>query len=196
MGDGKMLNIDLISDDEYFVELDIENIKPYYLISNYGRIYTKQRGGKLLTPFTDKDGYKRLELATYPKAKKYYVHRLVALTFVEGYFEGALVNHIDSIRDNNYYLNLEWVTSQENTDHGVKYGNILVNNTSEFRNLNTAHSIEVAEFICKLISEGLSNNEILEQYTFKTKRERKNFNTFINDLRGKRSFVWLSDKYF
>ena len=191
-----MLNIDLISDDEYFVELDIENIKPYYLISNYGRIYTKQRGGKLLTPFTDKDGYKRLELATYPKAKKYYVHRLVALTFVEGYFEGALVNHIDSIRDNNYYLNLEWVTSQENTDHGVKYGNILVNNTSEFRNLNTAHSIEVTEFICKLISEGLSNNEILEQYAFKTKRERKNFNTFINDLRGKRSFVWLSDKYF
>ena len=77
-----MLNIDLISDDEYFVELDIENIKPYYLISNYGRIYTKQRGGKLLTPFTDKDGYKRLELATYPKAKKYYVHRLVALAFI------------------------------------------------------------------------------------------------------------------
>ena len=65
-----MINIDLISDDEYFVRLEVENIKPYYWISNYGRIFTEQRGGKLLQPFTDRDGYKRLELATYPKAKK------------------------------------------------------------------------------------------------------------------------------
>ena len=191
-----MINIDLISDDEYFVKLEVENIKPYYWISNYGRIFTEQRGGKLLQPFTDKDGYKRLELATYPKAKKYYVHRLVALMFVEGYFEGAMVNHIDSVRDNNYYLNLEWVTAQENTDHGVEHGFILVNNTSEFRNLNSAHSIETAESVCIMISYGLSNEDILKVFTFENKRERKNFNTFINDLRGKRSFVWLSDKYF
>lgn len=191
-----MINIDLISDDEYFVRLEVENIKPYYWISNYGRIFTEQRGGKLLQPYTDRDGYKRLELATNPKAKKYYVHRLVALMFVEGYFEGAMVNHIDSVRDNNYYLNLEWVTAQENTDHGVEHGFILVNNTSEFRNLNSAHSIETAEFVCILISYGFSNEEILKAFTFENKRERKNFNTFINDLRGKRSFVWLSDKYF
>ena len=191
-----MLNINLISDDEYFVKLDVENIKPYYWISNYGRIFTEQRGGKILQPFTDKDGYKRLELASYPKAKKYYIHRLVALTFVEGYFEGALVNHIDSVRDNNYYLNLEWVTAQENTNHGIEYGFILVNNTSEFRNLNSAHSIKTAEFVCNLISKGFSNKEILSEFAFKDKREQKNFNTFINDLRGKRTFVWLSDKYF
>lgn len=191
-----MININLIADDEYFVKLNVEDIKPYYWISNYGRIYTEQRGGKILSSFTDKDGYKRLELASYPKAKKYYVHRLVALIFVDGYFEGALVNHIDSVRDNNYYLNLEWVTSQENTDHGCKYGFILVNNTSEFRELNSAHSIEDAKFVCEMIAADFSNEEILEQFTFETKRDRKNFNTFINDLRGKRSFVWLSDKYF
>lgn len=191
-----MIDIELISDDEYFVKLDIENIKPYYWISNYGRIYSEQRGGKIINPFTDKDGYKRLELATEPKAKKYFVHRLVAIMFVEGYFEGALVNHIDSVRDNNYYLNLEWVTAQENTDHGCEHGFILVNNTSEFRDLNPAHSIEDTKFICEMISAGFSNKEILEQFTFETKREIKNFNTFINDLRGKRSFVWLSDKYF
>ena len=191
-----MLDIELISDDEYFVKLDIEYIKPYYWISNYGRIYTEKRGGKILTPFTDKDGYKRIELASVPKAKKYYIHRLVAFMFIEGYFEGALVNHIDSVRDNNYYLNLEWVTAQENTDHGMEYGFILTNNTSEHRNLNTAHSLDTVKTVCALISYGLSNEDILNTYTFNSKRERKNFNTFINDLRGKRSFVWLSDKYF
>lgn len=191
-----MPDIELISDDEYFVKLEYENIKPYYWISNYGRIYSEMRGGKIVNPFTDKDGYYRIELATNPKAKKYFVHRLVAFTFIDGYFKGALVNHIDSVRNNNYYLNLEWVTAQENTDHGVEYGYILVNNTSEHRNLNSAHSIDTAKFVCEMIAADFSNEEILEEFTFESKRERKNFNTFINDLRGKRSFVWLSDRYF
>ena len=65
-----MIDIELISDDEYFVKLDIEYIKPYYWISNYGRIYSEQRGGKIINPYTDKDGYKRIELASVPQSKK------------------------------------------------------------------------------------------------------------------------------
>lgn len=192
----KLSDIVLIAEDEYFVKVEYENIKPYYWISNYSRIYSETHGGKIITPFIDDHGYHRIELATFPSAKKYFVHRLVAYAFIEGYFEGALVNHIDSNRLNNHVSNLEWCTHQENTEHGCKYGHILENNTSEFRNLNSAHSLEDVKFICEMISADFSNKEILDQFEFKTKRERKNFNTFINDLRRKQSFVWLSDRYF
>lgn len=192
------MNINLMYNDEEFVKLKYSNIKPYYYISNYGRIYSTQ-AKKILKPFVDKDGYFRLELAVEnncKSGKKFYVHRLVGFMFVSGYFDGAMINHINSNRQCNYYKNLEWVTAQENTDHAKEFGFLLANNTSEFRNLNNAHDIETAEYICELISDGYTNKEILALYKFKDKREKKNFNTFINDIKNKRSFVWLSNKYF
>ena len=42
------------------------------------------------------------------------VHRLVGFYFCDGYFEGAVINHIDANPENNHYENLEWVTHKEN----------------------------------------------------------------------------------
>lgn len=43
-----------------------------------------------------------------------YVHRAIALVHVPGYFEGALVDHIDRNPTNNSIENLRWVTPREN----------------------------------------------------------------------------------
>ena len=42
------------------------------------------------------------------------IHRLVAEAFVDGYFEGAVIDHKDANIHNNHYSNLEWVTQKEN----------------------------------------------------------------------------------
>ena len=42
------------------------------------------------------------------------IHRLVAEHFVDGYFEGAVVNHIDGNNRNNRASNLEWTTILDN----------------------------------------------------------------------------------
>lgn len=57
--------------------------------------------------------------------KKYYkmVHKLVAEYFVDGYFEGAIVNHKDGNSLNNYYKNLEWTTQKYNIEDGNKRNN-------------------------------------------------------------------------
>jgi hypothetical protein len=49
-------------------------------------------------------------------------HRLVALAFVPGYFEGALVNHRDGNPRNFDVENLEWVTHSGNMQHAWDTG--------------------------------------------------------------------------
>lgn len=50
------------------------------------------------------------------------VHILVAHQFVDGWFEGAEVNHKDFDRTNPVASNLEWATHQDNISHSAKAG--------------------------------------------------------------------------
>lgn len=87
-----------------------------YLISNHGRVYSNL-SGKFLRPVKHSAGYLVVTIKVDNQLKKMYTHRLVASHFVDGYFEGAEVNHIDFNRSNNHYTNLEWVSSKENSYH-------------------------------------------------------------------------------
>ena len=49
----------------------------------------------------------------------FYVHRLVAMAFVPGYFEGATVNHKNEDHHDNRADNLEWMTKAENNAYGT-----------------------------------------------------------------------------
>jgi hypothetical protein len=49
--------------------------------------------------------------------KKFYVHRLVAVAFLDPVDGKDYVNHKDKDRLNNHIDNLEYMTHQENCDH-------------------------------------------------------------------------------
>ncbi|MCL2215777.1 MAG: NUMOD4 domain-containing protein [Defluviitaleaceae bacterium] len=92
-----------------------------YAVSNLGRIknikpYLSKPGAKnrLLKPQEDKDGYFRVELCAKSKKKKYKVHRLVALAFLENPKSLPQINHKDECKQNNNVDNLEWCTEQYN----------------------------------------------------------------------------------
>lgn len=95
----------------------IPDYEELYEINENGLI--RNAYGKVLSPHFDKDGYLRIDLYKKKKRTKFGVHQLVAKTFISGYFEGAVVNHIDENKQNNHYSNLEWVTVKENTNHGT-----------------------------------------------------------------------------
>lgn len=68
------------------------------------------------------NGYWGYRLIINNKLTRLCTHRLLALTFVEGFRVGLQVNHIDGNKLNNNLDNLEWVTAKENIRHAHRLG--------------------------------------------------------------------------
>ena len=100
---------------------DIPNYEGLYKVSNYGRILSCKKN--LIKSTCICSGYVLVDLYKDGIKSRFLVHRLVALCFVDGFFEGAEVNHKDLNKENNYFKNLEWVTRQENQIHQHKMHN-------------------------------------------------------------------------
>ena len=101
-----------------------------YEISNLGRLkvnlkYRKYRDyqHKILKTYLDRGGYRRATLTSFDKnIKTKYIHRLVAIAFIENPLNKPEVNHINGIKDDNHVDNLEWNTHHENIIHAHKTG--------------------------------------------------------------------------
>jgi hypothetical protein len=74
--------------------------------------------GLLLSPGIGGAGYLTVALI----GKSFSVHRLVALSFIDNIKNKKCVNHIDGIKTNNHFYNLEWMTSGENNSHAIRMG--------------------------------------------------------------------------
>jgi len=85
---------------------------PNYFISNKGTIINFK---KYKISFSTTEGYPKCKLSKDNKRKSFFVHRLMALFFVEGRTkEKNIVDHLDENRSNYQISNLEWVTMSEN----------------------------------------------------------------------------------
>lgn len=98
-------------------------IEPYkeYAITEFGDVYSyrTERGWQGLRKMSlrginNQNRYLQVCLCEKGSNKYKQVHRLVAKYFCDGFFDGAVVNHIDGNIHNNDYRNLEWITQREN----------------------------------------------------------------------------------
>ena len=88
-----------------------------YVISNYGRIWNIF-SGKLLSPSVNEKGYLSIELAEKKVPITFFVHRLTCEQFVGVPLDYKMaVNHKNHIRHDNYYMNLEWLTREQNNQY-------------------------------------------------------------------------------
>ncbi|CQR09388.1 TPA: NUMOD4 domain-containing protein [Yersinia enterocolitica] len=102
-----------------------------YQVSSLGRIKSMARytrGGKrrflntrILTGKIDRYGYRTVNLSA-KGVRVFFLHRLVALAFIDNLRSLPQVNHKDGNKLNNCALNLEWVTHQQNIQHAVLTG--------------------------------------------------------------------------
>lgn len=78
--------------------------------------------GKKARKYLDRDGYEFV----YSGRKKFFVHRLVAKTYIPNPHGYPQVNHINGVKNDNRISNLEWCTNSHNQTHS-RY--VLGNNT-------------------------------------------------------------------
>jgi len=75
---------------------------------------------KILIPWTANWGYLVARMQKDNKQHSIYIHRLVALHFINNHENKEEVNHKDWNKENNHIDNLEWVTRSENMQHRRK----------------------------------------------------------------------------
>ena len=92
-----------------------------YLINEKGEIYSKFTK-KLIASQKDKNGYARTRLVNKHGRKSVFIHRLLAMSFIDNPLNKPHVNHIDCNKSNNNLSNLEWCTHSENLKHAVLNG--------------------------------------------------------------------------
>lgn len=110
-----------LANDEIFKKIGMYNGCDYnnFEISNYGNVRNTSRNNILNGKIND-FGYKEVCLYdNITKNSKYIkVHNLVTKYFMgDKPSDKHMVNHKDKNKLNNHYLNLEWLTNQENIEH-------------------------------------------------------------------------------
>lgn len=139
---------------------DIPGYEGYYMVSNYGRVYSMTRtvtphnrkgwtiGGKIMKPYPHRDRYMFVDLHKNGQKAAKSIHYLVMLAFVGPYPDGHEINHIDFDRTNNRLDNLEYVTPKQNNAHSAArrleavargeangYSKLTANDVQEIRRL-------------------------------------------------------------
>ena len=101
--------------------VDINGYFGKYKINKLGVIisYQRYKSGSVMKPYKTKDGYLRVCLCNDGKPKNFFVHRLVAESFI-GNSCGKEINHKDGEKTNNNVENLEYVTHQQNIIHSYR----------------------------------------------------------------------------
>lgn len=98
---------------------DIKGYEGLYGITSCGKVWS-YKSKKFLKPTNDKDGYLRVGLYKDGNSKTYFIHRLVAETFLDNPDNLPCVNHKNEVKTDNYLNNLEWCDHQYNANYGTR----------------------------------------------------------------------------
>lgn len=115
----------------------------HYFIDEQGNVFNRE--GKKLKQFQMDNGYMRVPLSVDGKNRLYYVHRLVAETFIENPHNFPIVHHKDGNRANNNVNNLMWCDNSFNQKERFKRRPDTVSRRKKVRQIKNGEIIQVFE---------------------------------------------------
>ncbi len=107
------------------------------------------------------DGYDRVTLRNEDQVRDIGVHRLVAMTWVDGRTpDRNLVNHIDGVKTNNQATNLEWCSQAENIRHASATGLSAIGSRNGSAQLTESDVVELR----LLAAGGTKQSDLARRY--------------------------------
>ena len=180
---------------EQWKYIDLPEIKKkYYQISTWGRI--KNKDGKFLSYYKDKDGYLKCTLSCEDSKKKkhYFVHRLVAIHFIPNPNNKPQVNHLNPKHKDKLYVEyLEWATPEENIKHSLKH-HLQCTLSCSAHGMATLSNNDV-HLICQLMEKGYSNKEIIAYFHITDKSKKEKFRGVLKHIRSRHTWIPISRNY-
>jgi hypothetical protein len=119
----------------------------YRITRRSRKMYYIYRNPRRRIPIRDHNGYWIVVLWKDGKGKKFFVHRLVLLTFKGEPRIGQEASHLDGNRSNNSIENLAWETRRENNSRKLIHGTLLCGEKSLKCKLNSTDVFEIRELI-------------------------------------------------
>lgn len=146
---------------------DIPGFENKYAVTRDGKVwsYPKQNGGNY--PGCTKGKWLKQTIirgwlfCCLGASRRYPIHRLVAITYIQKVEGKNDVNHINGIKTDNRVENLEWVTRSENVKHAWKNG--LRNPTPQKKKLTDLQASEI-----KKLHKKTKLTKILTDYNIST----------------------------
>jgi hypothetical protein len=151
----------------------IKGYEGFYEVSNLGNVKSVERlirfsdgrkrtfPSRVLAKNKSTNDYLFVALYVNQKFSIIGIHRLVAIAFIHNPENKPEVNHKDGNKANNHYLNLEWNTTRENSEHS--FSNKLNKNFGENHTHSKLKNKDISE-IKKMYSEGYFQREIALKY--------------------------------
>jgi len=133
---------------------------PDYEISKEG-IIRKIKTSAIKSQYLNDKGYYMISIRYGLKSNPYRVSRMVAETFIPNPENKPEVNHINGIKTDNLWTNLEWSTHKENMEHAQRTG--LVNNIGVKNGMAKLKESDIPK-IRELLKSGLCQRKIAEQF--------------------------------
>lgn len=169
---------------EGFVDIDHELLEEgRYKIGQCGTVWDSKEGREA-NLYDNGAGYMAYHMRPKEKGKSIirYSHRLAAIAFIPNPDNKPEVNHKDGNKSNNSIENLEWVTSKENTRHGIKEGN--VNKSRAGIKLKTFKEGDM-----QAVANNLCGNKSIATIAEEIGRNRTSVSSLLNGRSRNKKFV-------
>lgn len=191
---------DLSSKNLYY---KIKSVKDFdsYFINHYGAIYSKSTN-KIIRHNMSKE-YRIVNLVNknYPTGISLYVHHLVYETYIGERPKDRynVIDHKDSRKWNNYYLNFQIITAKENIIKDANkisdsYNSVISSNMIEKDN-SYSYSDDFIENICKMLIQNKSSSQICSELGISDPRSKNRMITLCYRIRMHQTRPEITLKY-